>query len=177
MELEKFKSETKKKLQVTFIHDEFEDISEFNVKIEGMKIDIGIIWNKMFVDEFNLCWNNFIIEVAIENGPKSLVILTKKAEIMLLKQLEQLFTINIMYQNQQLMHWILKLELLESKILLPTYEVLYQRKVYETSSEKCVRCNEETEAWDHIRKCMKNKFILFDLWKDVVNALIEEKDK
>lgn len=82
-----------------------------------------------------------------------------------------------MYQNQQLMHWILKLELLESKILLPTYEVLYQRKVYETSSEKCVRCNEETEAWDHIRKCMKNKFILFDLWKDVVNALIEEKDK
>ncbi|CAB4464563.1 unnamed protein product [Rhizophagus irregularis] len=163
MELEKFKSETKKKLQVTFIHDEFEDISEFNVKIEGMKIDIGIIWNNMFVDKFNLCWNNFIIEVAIENGPKSLVILTNKAEIMLLKQLEQLFTINI--------------KLLESKILLPTYEVLYQRKVYETSSEKCVRCNEETEAWDHIRECMKNKFILFDLWKDVVNALIEEKDK
>lgn len=62
-----------------------------------MKIDIGIIWNKMFVDEFNLCWNNFIIEVAIENGPKSLVILTKKAEIMLLKQLEQLFTINISF--------------------------------------------------------------------------------
>ncbi|CAB4398908.1 unnamed protein product [Rhizophagus irregularis] len=97
MELEKFKSETKKKLQVTFIYDEFEDISEFNVKIEGMKIVIGIIWNNMFVDEFNLCWNNFIIEVAIENGPKSLVILTNKAEIMLLKQLEQLFTINISF--------------------------------------------------------------------------------
>lgn len=134
------------------------------------------------------------MKVTIENGSKILVILTNKAEIMLLKQLEQLFTINIsfninlpicswlyvtklVYQNQQLMHWILRLELLESKILLPTYEVLYQRKVYETSSEKCVRCNEETEAWDHIRKCMKNKFVLFDLWKNVVNALMEEKDE
>ncbi|PKY56400.1 hypothetical protein RhiirA4_476671 [Rhizophagus irregularis] len=142
MELEKFKSETKKKLQVNFIHDEFEDISKFNVKIEGMKIDIGIIWNNMLVDEFNLCWNNFIIEGCYRKWAKDL-----------------------MYQNQQLMHWILKLELLESKILLPTYEVLYQRKVYETSSEECVSCNEETEAWDHIRKCMKNKFVLFDLWR------------
>jgi hypothetical protein len=92
MELEKFKSEmsNRRKIDIKTIHywsfisnnirkeitikyNEFEDILEFNVKIEGMKkeltdntfsmLDIGItIWNNKLVDEFNLRWNNFIIE-------------------------------------------------------------------------------------------------------------------
>ncbi|PKK73747.1 hypothetical protein RhiirC2_775628 [Rhizophagus irregularis] len=81
-----------------------------------------------------------------------------------------------MYQNQQQMYWIARAFRIKSFMQsLPTYEVLYQRKVYGISSEKCVRCNEETETWDHMWKCTKNKFILFDLWKDAVNAFIELK--
>ncbi|CAG8731293.1 5206_t:CDS:1, partial [Rhizophagus irregularis] len=53
-------------------HNEFDDISDFNVKIEEMKkelmnnassmLDIEIICNNILVDEYNLRWNNFIIE-------------------------------------------------------------------------------------------------------------------
>ncbi|GET61191.1 hypothetical protein RIR_jg22083.t1 [Rhizophagus irregularis DAOM 181602=DAOM 197198] len=66
------------------------------------------------------------------------------------------------------LRWILKLELLELKISFnrPTYDVLYQRRVYEVSSNKCVRCNEEVET------C-----VLFDLWKEAVNVFIENGDE
>jgi tRNA U34 2-thiouridine synthase MnmA/TrmU len=42
---------------------------------------------------------------------------------------------------------------------LPTYDVLYQRRVYGVSSNKCVRCNDEVETWDHLWKCTENKCV------------------
>ncbi|PKY40213.1 hypothetical protein RhiirA4_538674 [Rhizophagus irregularis] len=77
------------------------------------------------------------------------------------------------------LRWILKLELLELKISFnrPTYDVLYQRRVYEVSSNKCVRCNDEVETWDHLWKCTENKCVLFDLWKEAVNVFTENGDE
>ncbi|PKB92297.1 hypothetical protein RhiirA5_445198 [Rhizophagus irregularis] len=40
--------------------------------------------------------------------------------------------------------------------ILPTYKVLWNRKVWGISSNKCPRCSIETETWEHIWICGKN---------------------
>ncbi|EXX64035.1 hypothetical protein RirG_146640 [Rhizophagus irregularis DAOM 197198w] len=150
---------SEKKLQVNWSHNDFEDISDFNVKIEGMKkelmknassmLDIGIIWSNILVDEYNLRWNNFIIEGCYRKWAKDLSYLNNKAEMMLLKQLEQLFVINISFDiNWQISFMLIRNEIkvlnsstsamdTQTRVFriknfiqsLPTYDVLYQRRV------------------------------------------------
>ncbi|RGB29915.1 hypothetical protein C1646_765992 [Rhizophagus diaphanus] len=157
IELETFKNET-----INWSHDDIEDISDFNT------LEIGIIWSNILVDEYNLRWNNFIIEGCYRKCDKDLSYLNNKAEMKLLKQLEQLFVINISF------NWPISFMLIRNEIkvlnsstsamdsqtrafriknliqLLPTYDVLYQRRVYGVSLNKCVRCNDEVETWDHL---------------------------
>lgn len=57
--------------------------------------------------------------------------------------------------------------------LLPTYEVLYERKVWGIPNNKCPRCILDVETWDHVWICGKNGSSLTYLKKVLRKFLIK----
>ncbi|CAB4434595.1 unnamed protein product [Rhizophagus irregularis] len=56
--------------------------------------------------------------------------------------------------------------------ILPTYEVLWMRKVWGIPSKKCPRCAIEEETWDHLWICNKNR--AGDTESEIFKASLDE---
>lgn len=67
--------------------------------------------------------------------------------------------------------------------ILPTYIILWERKVWGIPDSKCPRCNIEKETWEHIWTCSKNsvdisEYTLFDKSIDeIINSSNYDHDE
>ncbi|RGB35188.1 hypothetical protein C1646_759641 [Rhizophagus diaphanus] len=137
---------------------------------------IEIFDQGLLVNEFNLIWNNNVITGGYRKWRKKVSMAIWKNEILNSDKLNDLF----MYNYKREFDWNSTLEFISNHINftnrqcnaedtrdrsyriknllkeLPTYDILYKRRVNCINEEKCKRCNKDIETWEHMWICEDN---------------------
>ncbi|EXX67436.1 uncharacterized protein OCT59_013251 [Rhizophagus irregularis] len=141
-----------------------------------------------------LRWNYVPIEGAYRFLFKELSYNTTKIDLMLLEYVKDCFISS--NGGNALIDWTESFKLIKNEIttsrnvanredaatrcfrvknflkILPTYEVLWMRKVWGIPSKKCPRCAIEEETWDHLWICNKNR--AGDTESEIFKASLDE---
>jgi hypothetical protein len=167
--------------------------------------EVIIKYSSIMVDEYALRWNYNAIEGAYRKCFKEISNNITRIDIVLLDNVKDYF-IECNGANITI-DWKESFRLINNEIstsrnvtsrmdasvrtfrvknflqLLPTYEILYDRKVWGIPNKKCPRCVLEEESWDHVWCCRKNgdnnnEFELFKISIEEVldEAMTEEDD-
>lgn len=165
--------------------------------------EVVIKYSSILVDEYALRWNYNPIEGAYRKCFKEISNNITKIDIILLDNVKDCF-VECNGANMTI-DWKESFKLINNEIstprnvtsrldasirtfrvknffhLLPTYEILFDRKVWGIPNKKCPRCILEDETWDHIWICGKNGHNEFNLFKASIEEvfdqeMIEEED-
>ncbi|PKK67821.1 hypothetical protein RhiirC2_783026 [Rhizophagus irregularis] len=142
-----------------------------------IKYSFEIIDEALLVNEFNIYWNQRLINGGYRGWRKKITNAIWKNEILNSNKLDDLF----MYNHKKEFDWQTTLEFVSNRIefskrqcnnkdtyersyriknLLkdqPTYEILHQRNMNKIDDNKCIRCNkDEVGNWKHIWICDAN---------------------
>ncbi|CAB4414260.1 unnamed protein product [Rhizophagus irregularis] len=154
------------------------------------------------MDEYNLRWNYIPIEgaYAYRFWFKELSYNSTKIDLMLLDCVKDCFR-DTNGSNVIIIDWNVSFKLINNEIttskgvtskedaairsfrvknflkILPTYEILWTRKVWGIPNVKCPRCLIEEEKWEHIWICSKNsqdasEYLIF---KESVNEAVDKE--
>ncbi|PKC14591.1 kinase-like protein [Rhizophagus irregularis] len=150
-----------------------------------IKYTFEIIDEALIINEFNIYWNQRLINGGYRGWRKKITNAIWKNEILNSNKLNDLF----MYNHKKEFDWQTTLEFVMSnridfskrqcdikdthersyriKNILkdqPTYEILHQRNTNKIADNKCIRCNKnEVENWEHIWVCEDNEFNLNEI--------------
>ncbi|PKY60337.1 hypothetical protein RhiirA4_483926 [Rhizophagus irregularis] len=152
--------------------------------VKTIKYNFEIIDEALITNEFNLYWNQRLINGGYRTWRKKITNVIWKNEILNSNKLEDLF----MYNHKKEFDWQTTLEFLSNRVEfskrqcgikdmqdrsyriknilkdLPTYEILHQRNTNKIEDNKCMRCNkDEVENWEHIWVCEDNEFNLNEI--------------
>ncbi|GBC48000.2 hypothetical protein GLOIN_2v1776868 [Rhizophagus irregularis DAOM 181602=DAOM 197198] len=162
--------------------------------------------NNILIDEYVLRWNNKPIEGAYRHWFKKISNNINRIDVILLDYVKDCF-INSNGANVTI-DWKKSFRLINNEIstprnitsrvdasirtfrvknffkILPTYEILWNRKVWGIKSIKCPRCMIEDETWDHIWICTKNdvnnsEYVLFkeSVSEVISSVMVTDKDE
>ncbi|GBC20469.2 hypothetical protein GLOIN_2v1776868 [Rhizophagus irregularis DAOM 181602=DAOM 197198] len=156
--------------------------------------EVVLKYSNIAVDEYALRWNYNVIEGAYRKCFKEISNNINRIDLILMDYVKDCFVecngANVMID------WKETFKLINNEIstgrnvtnrldasrrsfrvknflkILPTYEILYERKVWGIESTKCPRCIIEVETWEHIWSCGNNGvFTEYKLFSDSIEEI------
>ncbi|CAB4439657.1 unnamed protein product [Rhizophagus irregularis] len=162
---------------------------------EIIKYNFEIVDDALITNEFNLYWNQRLINGGYRGWRKKVTNVIWKNEILNSNRLNDLF----MYNHKKEFDWQTTLEFISNRIefskrqcggidtyersyriknLLkdqPTYDTLFQRNTNKIEDNKCIRCEKkEVENWEHIWICEDNEFNLNEIIYESIHRFEEQ---